>query len=457
MRRVVGYFAAFVCLCVAGAIVFAVAPRARPVVAAQPPQPNARTAVWSLRRVPALLGVPVAGARLTVSLRAALAGTESCVSVVSAGGVRANVAPNDPQIPASTIKLLTAIAALRTFGPDHRFTTRVFQGAAPRQIIVVGGGDPLLATPAYEAALHTAPRWHNAPVLLISHLADAIRNAGVRAVSSIIVDDTRHEAVRYLPQWKAGYGDTGDIGALGALTVDGGFADPTLRKPADDPALLTGTRLAEALRSAGVAVTGGIAHGLVPEGAREIAHLDSLPLGAMIGEMITASDDGIAEMLLREIGVARAHEGTTAAGARAEVDIMRELSVPTAGMVVLDGSGLARGDRLTCDALLHIVQLITTKPFAILNGALPIAGATGTLTGRFLGDALAGKLRAKTGTLSNVAGLAGVIDLGSRPRFAMLLSGAFSRAGGEELENSVVHRIAAAPAPGPAAAAVPRP
>ena len=77
---------------------------------------------------------------------------------------------------------------------------------------------------------------------------------------------------------------------------------------------------------------------------------------------------------------------------------------------------------------------------------------------RFAGSPLAGRLRAKTGTLDNVVGLAGVIDDPTNERFALLANGNFSLAGGQALQEAVMRPIAAAPAQRAAASVlVPKP
>ena len=117
---------------------------------------------------------------------------------------------------------------------------------------------------------------------------------------------------------------------------------------------------------------------------------------------------------------------------------------------------------LLITALLAVVELGSKPKFAALNKGLPVAGKSGTLIGRFGGTALVGRLRAKTGHIDNVVGLAGVIDAapgGTTPgaRFAFVANGDFSTLGGESLQDQVAGAISAyldAPvAPG----SVPRP
>ncbi len=67
----------------------------------------------------------------------------------------------------------------------------------------------------------------------------------------MLVDDHVHETLRFLPGWKPVYTQEGDVGALGALAVDGGFDQPNDTVASADPALTTGARLATLLQARG--------------------------------------------------------------------------------------------------------------------------------------------------------------------------------------------------------------
>lgn len=91
-----------------------------------------------------------------------------------------------------------------------------------------------------------------------------------------------------------------------------------------------------------------------------------------------------------------------------------ELGVDTTGARILDGSGLARGNRLRPETLLDLIGVVADGDHdelrTVLSG-LPVAGFTGSLAARFeSGDAEGlGAVRAKTGTLRRVHGLAGTV------------------------------------------------
>jgi D-alanyl-D-alanine carboxypeptidase/D-alanyl-D-alanine-endopeptidase (penicillin-binding protein 4) len=163
-------------------------------------------------------------------------------------------------------------------------------------------------------------------------------------------------------------------------------------------------------------------------------------------------------MLVRAIGRAAEGTGSTAAGLRGVTDALKLLGVPTVGLSLIDGSGLSHNDRVTCSALLAAVALGDNAEERALRTGLAVAGRTGTLALRFLGDPLAGNLRAKTGRIDGVVGLAGVVSTTAGVvRFAFVANGAFSVSGGEDLQNQIAHLVASYPVVPAPQALVPAP
>ncbi len=109
---------------------------------------------------------------------------------------------------------------------------------------------------------------------------------------------------------------------------------------------------------------------------------------------------------MKAIGLDEARNGSTAGG----VGAIRELlgSAAPEGTVAADGSGLALQNRVTCAQLVGL--LLDPDLGADLIDGLAVAGESGTLERRYVDTPLAGKLRAKTGTLRSVTALAGVLD-----------------------------------------------
>jgi D-alanyl-D-alanine carboxypeptidase len=142
-------------------------------------------------------------------------------------------------------------------------------------------------------------------------------------------------------------------------------------------------------------------------------------LADVVGHMLRESDDRVAERLLDGIG--RAMTGGTADGAAAAEALLDDGSVDLAGVRIVDGSGHSLENRVTCDALVDVLGRAGTGP--VLQAGLPVAAESGTLAERFRGTPLAGVLRAKTGSLTSVAALAGVLEDDDPPlTFALIVN-----------------------------------
>ena len=335
-------------------------------------------------------------------------------------------------------------------GAEHRFETRAVtsaplqHGTLEGDLTIVGGGDPVLTT-------SSAPSTATAPNTPLPALADAIVDAGVARIDgALVADDSRYDRARAVPDWKPNYVSEGDVGALGALIINGGRGDDGIA--AADPALDTVEQLASLLAARGVTISAGaIDPGRASaSGERELAHVESPPLGQIVEQMLTVSNDETAELLAREVGRVRGGTGTTAAGTHAIVSVLSGLGVPVGGVVLHDGSGLAPDDRITCASLLAAVALGNQPRFSAIMQGLPVAAESGTLASRFVGTTLAGRLRAKTGHIDGVVGLAGVIEAagsaGHAPRgvpvrFAFLANGNFSTTEGETLQDEIAEAI----------------
>jgi D-alanyl-D-alanine carboxypeptidase/D-alanyl-D-alanine-endopeptidase (penicillin-binding protein 4) len=388
------------------------------------------TPVLSPRRVPALLARTVGAARLEADLAAVAAGVpDACLVVAPAVRGAAPLfawEPGASLVPASNLKLLTALAALDVLGPTHRFTTEVRArvGAGGRvdgDLWLVGGGDPLLATADYVATLERQPQ----PFTDLAELARRVRAAGVTEVRGRVVgDESRYDTERYVPTWKPSYRTRNEIGPMSALTVNDNFtAWRPVRIAAERPATAAAAVFSGLLRATGVAVGGEPGEGTAPPDAPVVAAVASPTVAEVVGQMLRESDNLTAELLVKEMGRERAGTGTTVAGARVVTESLAARGIPTAGVVVRDGSGLDRGDRATCEALIGV--LTAAGPASPVAAGLAVANRTGTLAKRFGGNPAAGRLRAKTGTLDGVAALSGFVDAadGTTLAFAFVANG----------------------------------
>jgi serine-type D-Ala-D-Ala carboxypeptidase/endopeptidase (penicillin-binding protein 4) len=381
---------------------------------------QAVTPVLSVRRVPEALLDPRrdAAAAAAVSAIPGQIPGDSCLVVAEEG--RAIVAhnPDLALIPASTQKLLVGGALLTVMDAEETFRTTavatapVSDGVLPGDLVVVGGGDPLLSTDPYIAR-QADP---NKPTTRFENLADAIAGAGITRIDgSVVGDGSRYDDIRDIPSWPQRYRDQVQAGPLSGLGVNDGLVTFTetevpqgAGQPADDPPAHTASVLTDLLRQRGVTVAGDPRSGVAPEGAVEVAAIESAPVRTVIAQMLRYSDNTTAELLAKELAVRAGTQGSTTAGLAAMEADLASVGVPTDGIGLVDGSGLDLGNRSTCTAL---TQVLALEPIGdVLEEGLAVAGQSGTLQGRMVGTAADGNLRAKTGSLRNVSALAGEVD-----------------------------------------------
>jgi D-alanyl-D-alanine carboxypeptidase/D-alanyl-D-alanine-endopeptidase (penicillin-binding protein 4) len=410
------------------------------------------TPLWSPRRVPQPLVDAVGAQRLQARLDAELGATPSCIAVTDGSGVIGTHNPDSAMAPASTEKLATAVVGLNALGPDFKYETKVVAPAAPsngsvERLWLVGSGDPGLATPEFQALLLSERKTKDEVTTSLVALADSIVAAGVRSVpGGIQGDDSRYETLRYIPTWKDTYRTDGQVGPLGALTVNHGFSAFKPRPvPVDDPAVFAAGELARLLKDRGVAVGGVPGHSNAPGDGVAVATVQSAPLHDLVASMLRTSDNLAAELLAREIGVKAASQGTTAAGTTVIADKLRELGVPADGLALVDGSGLDRGNRMSCTTLLGAFAFGARPEFRALWDGLAVAGQSGTLEDELRGSRLDGKLRGKTGSLQGVTGLAALIEQGRSVRFAFIANGEFSEAAGVAFRLRVAEAVGTFP------------
>jgi D-alanyl-D-alanine carboxypeptidase/D-alanyl-D-alanine-endopeptidase (penicillin-binding protein 4) len=425
--------------------------------------PRLATPLWSVRRMPQAVVEIVGVQRLQAGLDQAVNGVNACFDVEAPAGRVAASAQDGPLIPASTQKLLTATAALDVLGRDFRYETKAVAPAAPRngtvaRMWLVGAGDPGIATPEGAARLAASPLTRGDQTSSLATLADEIVAAGVRSIpGGIAGDDSRYDGSRYLSVWPDHYRTDREIGPLGALTVNDGFTGPDGSGPAaDDPAVNAAAQLTRLLQERGVTV-GAAAHDTAPADATTIATLRSPPLRDILNGFLASSDNLTGELLPRELAARSDRPATTTNGLEVIKARLAGLGLPTEQLTMVDGSGLARDNRVSCSLLSATLELAQTPKFASIREGLSIAGERGTLATRFRGTPLQGKLIAKTGSLRGVSGLAGYVAVKLPIEFSLLLNGDFGESAGIARREQVAQVIAAYPDAPPADELVPAP
>lgn len=332
-------------------------------------------------------------------------------SVVDAdsGEVIAERDADTPRPPASTLKLLTASALLRSVDGDSRLRTRaVLEGST---LTLVGEGDMTLTSKRLDE--------------LAKDAAELARTNDVTTVDLRL--DTSALPGGDNPAW----GDNGRAGGwvtpTAALAVDEGWLDgEQYGKKSADPEKDAAEEFAARLEKHGVKVSGDVRPGRAPQvgGDAQEAITRSAPLRDILQHALETSDNTLAELMAHLVARSQGMEATPENAAKAvgaEVRALgKEVGVPAEdldALVVRDGSGLSTQDRVPPRMLSAILGEVSSGGAPQLEPLLydvPVAGLSGTLADRFGHEDAAwarGVVRGKTGYLAGTSALAGVTVL----------------------------------------------
>ena len=209
------------------------------------------------------------------------------------------------------------------------------------------------------------------------------------------------------------------IWAEGTVALDNPRRTESFAVP--DPNLYAARALRQALLDAGIAVTGttrsttdSLLYARV-RGFAPLAEVQSRPLRDWIFPILNTSQNWFAEMLLKQLGKQFGKAGSWPEGLAVErrflIDSVR---VDSTQFSLSDGSGLSSSNLVSPLAFTQLLRFMRRHPrFAGFAAGLPVAGMVGSLRTRFLGTPLAGRVRAKTGSIARVQSLSGYVELGS--------------------------------------------
>lgn len=312
-----------------------------------------------------------------------------------------------PRVPASVQKLWTAAAVLHRFRPPDRLTTAVLKdqplgidGTVRGNLYLRGAGDPALTTRDLRV------------------LARQVRRAGIVEIAGGVVGDaTAFDARRGLAS--SGFAATPDVPPLSALMVDRGQIREGIVGYQPHPPVFAAARLTRELRARGVRVRRRPAAGRTPPFGWAIGSVRSPDVRTLLRRMSVASDNYIAELLLRAL------PGRRGAGTADGAAVVRRVAQRVYGVtpVVVDGSGISPGNASTPrDIVTLLAGAAGNRAFV---RSLPIVGRQGTVATRLRGPLTLDRCRAKTGTLTGVSALAGYCTAlgGQTLAFAILQNG----------------------------------
>jgi len=315
--------------------------------------------------------------------------------------------------PASTMKVLTAVAALDVLGGDHLFATSLYykgriEGHTLRgDLCVVGGMDPMFDADDMEA------------------LVANVRRQGVDTLQGrIIVDTSMKDTLRYGEGW--------------CWDDD----NPVLTPLRIGRRLDFGNQLAAAMKQGGVVLRGAqTVKARLPEGATFVC-ARTHTIGQVMREMMKESNNLYAESMFYQTAAHSGHRPATAKdGRKLERDVMWRAGLLPEQYRIADGSGLSLYNYLSAEALTMLLRYawFDDRIYSRLLPTLPVAGQDGTLKKRMAGTPAENNVQAKTGTLTGITSLAGYLTAsdGHRLCFAIIVQGVMRSADGRDLIDRV--------------------
>lgn len=374
-------------------------------------------------------------------------------------------------VPASNNKLFTEAAALHTLGADHRFSTDVLAtgraAGTVKRLYLRGGGDPTLLPEDYDALaknvaasgittvtgglvaddtryddVRLGPFWSwddesayysgQVSALTLSPNKDydagtAIvevrpgKEAGAKGAVSVV---PRNDYLKIVNETKTTADGDASISVdreHGTNTVVVSGSIPVGAKPSQswvtvwEPTAYAASVFRDALERHGVQVVGKTRTGATSKDASTVVSHQSMTLAELSVPFMKLSNNGHAEVLIKEMGREASGEGSWEAGTAARDEALADLGVDTSAQQLVDGSGLARADFVPPRQITNLLLNARKQQwYDDWTHALPVAGDAdrlvgGTLRNRMKDTPAAGNVRAKTGSLTGVSALSGYV------------------------------------------------
>ncbi len=360
--------------------------------------------------------------------------------------------------PASTQKVMTAVAALDILGRNHRATTRVFcTGNVEKcpmsstnssdkfltttvsvlhgNVVVVGGYDPLLSHDDLKA------------------MAAAVRELGIDSIDGrVVADVSMTDTLSLGSGWCWDDVPSSFVPYLSPLffnhaqPLDGGSS-----KFMAHPERYFARIFHQELRNCGVhiapfAYSVSSSDALAGNGSARAVYAVTHTLEEVLERMMKRSDNLHAESVFYLLaGNAKPRGATRKEGAQQVETVLRRAGVDLAGIEVADGSGLSLYDYLTAASHVAMLRYAYLRPqiFDPLFASLPIAGVDGTLQRRMTTSSARNRVRAKTGTVEGVSSLAGYATAsnGHLLAFSIILNGVLKNSAGHDFQDRICREL----------------
>lgn len=379
------------------------------------------------------------------------------------------VAADTPRHPASTIKILTTLAALEELGPAYRWKTEAYVTAPVRDgqldgdLYLKGYGDPYLVTENFWLFLRALraeglETIHGDLVLDQSYFADEPGDAGefdnqpLRAYNVLpkaLLVNFQAVNFRFIPQpsanrvqinadpmpanvevenrvrlahgpcrgWARGLGmKVVRAKSLTRVIFSGSYEEACgeneLFRVVSDPAPHILGMFRAMWTELGGRLEGGVREASVPAGARLLYTAYSPPLADIIRSINKYSNNVMARQLLLTLGAERAGApGSTEKGVAAVRAWLKRRGLDFPELVLDNGAGLSRATAISARHLGQVLLAAWRSPYMPeFVSSLPISAMDGTLRKRFNDEGLEGQMHLKTGSLRDVRAIAGYVQ-----------------------------------------------
>lgn len=400
--------------------------------------------------------------------------------------------------PASTMKLLTTWAAVKTLGPAWTWDTQVWtrgeirDGVLHGDLILKGYGDPFLVYEAFWQLVHDIrlkgleeitgdiiidnsffalpvidpaafdgerERVYNAPpsALMFNFQATRLLFEPDMAASkvNVIAFPKPKTALNDHLQFVAGEcsrrkhkphvesQSDGTIKVSGPYVGNCGSQLETLVLSTPEEHAFNAFR--DFWQMLGGKFEGGLQTGQVKAGDRQYYVHTSMPLAEQIRLINKWSNNVMTRQVMLTVGAKMFDvPATLDKGRLAVLKVLTDQGVSTQGLVIENGSGLSRNERVSARQFGELLQAIWRDPYMpeMLN-SLPLLGEDGTLARRFRHSELKGRTRLKTGTLRDVSAIAGYMltRSGKRMIIVMQQNGQRSAGFGQSLQNMLLEWV----------------
>ncbi|MEX0588644.1 MAG: D-alanyl-D-alanine carboxypeptidase/D-alanyl-D-alanine-endopeptidase [Cyanobium sp.] len=325
------------------------------------------------------------------------------VSIADAQGrLLADLNGSRPRIPASNQKLLSTAYALDRLGPDYRLSTKLWR-LSDGSFRLTGEGDPDLALPQLQRiaklALGSGGSSGETPSLVRLQIAEEPRQAW----------------------WPQGWHPDDRYYAYGAPITRLALTSNAIHEAVMNPPSRLQTLLQKTVGQQGGKVQFSLVSARLPlPGDAVLLHEEtSAPMHNLLSLANTESHNFTAEVLLRQ----GAGSWELGQAAQRQTLWLREQGLPMQGVRVADGSGLDRANRLTSRFLAALLLRMDQHPYGRdYLASMAVAGQRGTLRNLYVGSPLQGKFFGKTGTISGVRSISGVLLTTDGPRYVSAIS-----------------------------------